>query len=160
MGTFQERIAELRRQVGAGRLTGHIEVNQVYAAWQHFHPEFVHPDGGKAYYLRDPFFAEHTAFMQHLAEKLITENGSEIESAMADNMERASNLVYENAPWEFGDLRASGHPSVERNGELVHDRAPHIHRLSKEELRIKGELSRLLDPERYGYEPSRIRRSV
>jgi hypothetical protein len=87
--------------------------------------------------------------MEHLAESAITEEGSNLEDAMADNMEDMSEQIYLLAPWEFGDLRASGHPSVASGGATVYDRPPNVGRLSEEELRAKGELRELFDPHRY-----------
>lgn len=88
--------------------------------------------------------------MRRLADKAITEEGSALGDAMAHNMEHLSTEgVYIEAPWEFADLRASGHPTVESDGVLIYDRPPHMHRLSAEEIKIKNKLSRLLDPGRY-----------
>jgi hypothetical protein len=149
-GTFGERIDELKRQVGKGHLKGEVEVNQAYAHYQHDHPEFHHPDGGKAFYLRDPLFAGANGYMRNLADKVITEAGSDIETAMAENMESLSTEgVYAEAPWEFGDLRASGHPMVTSDGEKIYDRAPQVARLTEDELRAKGHLRALFDPDRY-----------
>lgn len=150
MGTFGERIQTLRDNVGGGEMVGNVEVDQRYAADQHFHDEYKHPDGGKAYYLRDPLYAKESDFMEHLAEKLLEGDGKEFSSAMMDNMESLSQGVYDEAPWEFADLRASGHPSVTVRGELVHDRAPQCPRLSDGEIAEKRKLSQLIQPDRYG----------
>jgi hypothetical protein len=149
MGTFVGRIQILRDNVGGGTLKGHLEVNQRYAAAQHWHPEWRHPDGGSAYYLRDPFFARITRYMEHLADSLLDEEGKGFSSSMMDNMENLSDAVYEHAPWEFADLRASGHPSVTHNGDTIHDRPPRQPRLTESELKAKHRLSDLFDPERY-----------
>jgi hypothetical protein len=149
MGTFVERIQILRDNVGDGKLTGKVEVNQIYAADQHYHEEYRHPDGGKAYYLRDPLYANVAHYMQHLADGLLEHDGKGFSEAMMDNMEHLSREVYREAPWEFAVLRASGHPYVEHNGEVVHDRPPMMPRLTKEQVRDKQKLSRLFDPTRY-----------
>lgn len=148
-GTFVERITHLMHAVGTGRLRGTIEVDQVYAHNQHEHPEYKHPDGGEAFYLTKPLFEHMAAMMQHLANRAITEDGTAIHDAMADNMERMSREVYLRAPWEFGDLRASGHPSVTQNGEVKYDRPPNVGRLNDAELRVKNRLRYLFDPHRY-----------
>lgn len=149
MGTFFERTDHLMDAVGYGRLEGNIEVNQRYAHYQHEGYDFYHPDGGEAGYLQIPFFERNVKYMEHLAEKAITSEGSDIEEAMADNMEDMSEQVFIHAPWEFADLRASGHPTVTSDGETVYDRAPNVGRLSDEELKAKGELRDLFDPHRY-----------
>lgn len=151
-----ERIDVLRHNVGGGKLEGKCEVNQRYAAYQHFLPELHHPDGGSAYYLRDPFYADHGDYLKHFADKLLADEGRGGSQAMMDGMEKLSDRVFEKAPWEFADLRASGHPSVERDGVVLHDRAPHCARLSDAELREKSRLSRLLDPRRYAREDAAL----
>jgi len=148
-GTFGAGIDHMISQIGRGTLRGELIVDQVYAKYQHEHPEFHHPDGGKAFYLRDPLFASIQDFMRHLANKTVTKEGSEIVSGMADNMEKLSLKVYEEAPWEFADLRASGHPRVKDGRKIVYDRAPHVHRLTASELREKSYLRNLLWPGRY-----------
>lgn len=148
-GTFGERIDHLLDAVGYGDLVGHIEVDQVYSHFQHEGYDFKHPDGGQAGFVVIPFFSRNVKYMEHLADSAITREGSKLEDAMADNMEDMSEQVYLLAPWEFADLRASGHPSVTSDGDTVYDRPPRVHRLSEEELRIKGELRRLFDPDRY-----------
>jgi hypothetical protein len=148
VGTFVGRIQVLRDNVGSGKLTGHLEVNQRYAADQHWHDEYIHPDGGKAFYLRDPLFAQEVENMERLARGVLEEEGKGLADAMMDCMEHLSRGVEIEAPLEFFDLARSGHPSVTHNGEIIKDRAPHRHRLTDEELKIKGRLSHLYDPHR------------
>jgi hypothetical protein len=149
VGTFVDRIQVLRDNVGAGKLEGTVTVDQRYAADQHFHDEYYHPDGGKAYYLRDPLYAGQVQYLQHYADRVLADDGNAGSGAMMDNMEHLSDAVYEQAPWEFADLRASGHPRVEHDGAVVHDRAPHVARLTDSEIAEKRKLSRLIDPHRY-----------
>lgn len=149
MGTFEEGINFLLDSVDGDHITGKVEVDQVYAHNQHEHPEYHHPDGGEAFYLTTPLFAKMPDYMDRLARGAITENGSELTQAMIDNVEDLSLEVYKRAPWEFADLRASGHPMVKADGHTVYDRAPLCKRLTVEDLRIKAELSRLLHPERH-----------
>lgn len=149
MGNFAERIDHLIDAVGYGALAGNIEVNQRYSRYQHEGYDFYHPDGGQAGFVVIPFFERNVKYMEHLAQSAITEEGSKLEDAMADNMEDMSEQVYLLAPWEFADLRASGHPTVTSDGETVYDRPPHVARLSDEELKAKNELRELFDPHRY-----------
>lgn len=148
MGTFLERIDALLKET-PHRVTGHVEVDQVYAHYQHEHPEFHHPDGGEAFYLKTPLYAKADDYLKHVAEGAIDHSGVHVVRAMEENMEDLSLEVYHRAPWEFADLRASGHPIVEVDGVVVYDRAPMVHRLDKEELRIKSHLRYLFDPHRY-----------
>lgn len=78
--------------------------------------------------------------MGKLAARAITPEGSELREAAISAAEDLSDDVFELAPLEFGDLKASGHPSVTDDGAVVYDRAPNVGRLSEEELRIKGHL--------------------
>ena len=150
MSQFTDRLRQFAEDLGVGKVHGQVEVDQVYAHYQHEHPEFAHPDGGKAFYLRDPLF-EHGPkdFMETLAERAVTETGTDVQGGMADNMEQLSLDVYEQAPWEFGDLRASGHPKVTQDDAVLYDRPPNVHRLGPDELRAKGVLRDLFDPDRY-----------
>lgn len=59
---------------------------------------------------------------------------------MADSMEDLSGQVFDHAPVEFFDLRASGHPQVRRAGAVVYDRPPMQARLTEAQLRAKGKL--------------------
>lgn len=148
-GTFGDGIDRLIETVGRGHLKGSVEVDQIYAKYQHEKPELNHPDGGKAYYLRDPLFEKSAEYMQKLADKTITVGGSEIEQGMVEVVEDLSTQVYIHAPLEFADLKASGHPTVESAGAVVYDRAPNVPRLTREELRIKARLRTLFEPGRY-----------
>lgn len=141
--TFFERIDHLSEQVGHGSIEAKVEVDQVYAHYQEVHPEFRHPQGGQAFYLRDGLYENMDRYMGTAAERLVTPEGSEIKTAMKDVSEHLSREVFERAPREWGDLRASGHPTVTDNGEVIYDRPPNVGRLSEEELRAKhraGEL--------------------
>ncbi len=148
-GTFIDRTDMLAAQVGAGPLVGKVEVNQVYAQNQHESTEFNHPDGGKDHFLRDPLFERSMQYGEKLAHSLITENGSDIVQGMIDVVEDLSLQVFVQAPVEFGDRKASGHPTVTDDGQIVYDRPPNMHRLSEEELREKSKISHLFWPSRY-----------
>lgn len=147
-GSFDEGVDRFLATL-PDKVKGFVEVDQVYAHYQHEHPEFHHPDGGEAFYLTTPLFGKVGKFMATLARSAITPRGSDIVDGMMDAMEALSLEVYERAPWEFADLRASGHPYVMADGAIVRDRPPNCHRLSKAELKIKSDLSRLLWPNRY-----------
>lgn len=139
---FFELIDELQEEVGDGHLTGFVEVDQVYAAYQHNGLDLRHPEGGQALYLIAPLLERQRSYMQKLAEAVLKGPG-ELKKAMADGMEDLSDQVYELAPREFHDLRASGHPYVKDGDELVYDRQPYVHRLTEEELRAKDDLRRM-----------------
>lgn len=134
-GDFAARIDELLSDVGDGDLTGRCEVDQIYARYQHEGVEFRHPEGGQAKYLEQPHLQAAEDYMRRLAKSTLEPHG--LVDAMADNMEHLSRAVYDHAPFEFGDLRASGHPTVEDDGHVVYDRPPLVHRLTEDELKAK-----------------------
>lgn len=141
MGTFGARVEELIESVGGGgKLEGRVVVDQPYAQDQHETLAYHHQGGGKARYLGDPLFMSLGHYMQRLANNVL--HGS-LPGAMADNMEDLSKAVFEEAPFEFGDLKASGHPIVKSGGEIYYDRPPAVHRLTKAELDAKQELRNL-----------------
>lgn len=148
-GDFIEKIDGFLAKIEGEKIKGIVEVDQVYAHYQHSHPEFHHPSGGEAFYLQTPLYAKAPQYLSHIASKAVTSSGPQIGDAMSDNMEALSLEVYDRAPWEFADLRASGHPMVEADGAVIYDRAPLCRRLSVDELKIKSELSYLLWPDRY-----------
>lgn len=135
MGTFGDRMEDLARRVGSGELVGRVEVNQVYAKYQHERLDLRHPRGGQAKYLYTPLMMKWRQYLHHLAEDI-----TELPRRMADNAEDLSDQVFEFAPREFHDLRRSGHPSVKDAGSTVYDRPPTIWRLSESELRVKNRL--------------------
>lgn len=145
-GTFVDNIDHLIEQTPKERLSGSVVVDQVYAHYQHEGIGFHHPDGGEALYLKMPLFVKMRGYFEHLG--AAAAHGG-LRQAMIDNMEDLSLEVYHRAPWEFGDLRASGHPSVTEDGQKVYDREPMVKRLSEAELAIKSHLRYLLDPHRY-----------
>jgi hypothetical protein len=146
--TFTERFAELRHRMGLPEnLHGEVEVNQVYAHYQHAHLEFRHPRGGQAYYLTAPLMTHWPVYLEAIARTALDDGG---EREMARAMEHLSGQVELLAPVEFADLRRSGHPRVTRGARTTYDRQPKVHRLTEAELRVKNRL-RKLPPEILGW---------
>jgi len=124
MSTFRDRIEELKRQLGEGHISAHCVVDQAYAQNQHQTVTFVHRHGGRAFYLGAPMEENLVPDLEHIASKVLTTDGSDIESAMIETAEKYSQYVMVNAPKEIDELATSGHPFVERNGVPVYDRPP------------------------------------
>jgi hypothetical protein len=154
--TFFERIDLLAEEVGDDHLIGACEVDQVYAHRQHEELTWRHPEGGQAKYLEQPFLDGAEDHVRRLAKTLLDPGGPTV--GMTEIVEEMARDVFEHAPFEFGDLRASGHPFVVDGGRIltgengksdiagghnVYDRPPAVHRLSEDELRAKGDLRRL-----------------
>lgn len=136
-GTFGARVTELRERVGTGHTIGHVEVDQAYAQYQHEGVEFRHPLGGQAKFLEAPLMERYRDYLARIGRDVLDEG---VVGPMAANMEDLSREVFERSPLEFGDLRDSGHPTVEDDGKTVYDRPPMAHRLSEEELAAKDRL--------------------
>jgi hypothetical protein len=157
-GTFTDRMRALEDQVGPGRLTGSVVVDQVYAKYQELREDLRHPGGGQAHYLQGSLYDDLDAHMQRLTSSLVTEDGSAVRKGMENVAEAVAHGVYERAPFEFGDLKASPHPTVTDDGATIYDRPPMVHRLTDDELRAKGHLRRL--GLGHATDPAAIRRAL
>lgn len=134
---FRDRMEQLREMVGSRERTlrGSVVVDQVYAHYQHEHLEFHHPRGGRAKFLEAPLMEHFREYLKRYADSLLRDGGH---GAMRDAVEHLSDQVELQAPREWGDLLKSGHPMVELGGTVIYDREPKVHRLTKEELRVKS----------------------
>lgn len=140
--SFTERLDELAERVGAGTLRGRVEVDQVYAQFQHEGLDLKHPRGGQAKYLEEPLYAKHGRYLERVADAVLD---GDLVRAMADGMEDLSDEVERLAPVEFTDLRRSGHPQVEDGPLTAYDRPPAQLRLTEQQLRAKAQLRRFGD---------------
>lgn len=140
MARFEDRITQLITQVGGGKLVGSVRVDQVYAKYQHERLDLKHPSGGGAKYLERPLYDESRGIMADLARNVLH---GDLVAVMASGMEKVSRGVFEHAPFEFGDLKASGHPRVKDGGVIAYDRQPMRRRLTKTELRAKSHIRNL-----------------
>lgn len=136
-GSFGDRMRALIEQVGPGEVVATNTVDQVYAKYQELRDDLHHPEGGQAHALQGAVYQQVHPIMQTWAHGLLTERGCELDDAGREVSELIARRYYETAPFEFGDLRGSTHPVVTNNGEVVYERPPGVHRLSKDELREK-----------------------
>ena len=134
-GTFSERIDELRKMVGSGKLTGSVTVSQVYAHRQHEDMSYHHPRGGGPKYLQKPLMDHYRDYISDYAKTVLEDGG---QAAMKRSMEHLSDEVEVTAPREWGDLLKSGHPKVEQDGRTLYDRPPKAARLTEQELKAKS----------------------
>lgn len=139
--SFEAALTKLSEAIGHEPLRGSVEVDQVYARYQHEGLDFKHPRGGQAKYLEQPFYANVPLYMRDIAARVLPRG--DIVGGMADAMEDLSGEVFDKAPIEFLDLRASGHPTVRRGGAVVYDRPPMQARLTEPQLRAKSKLRAL-----------------
>lgn len=148
--SFDAALARLSEAVGIGRIRGSVVVDQVYARYQHEGLDFKHPRGGQAKYLEQPLYSQAPLYMRDLAARVLP--SGDVVQAMADCMEDLSGQVFDLAPIEFLDLRASGHPTVTQGGAVKYDRPPMQARLTEAQLRAKHKLRSIGDiGGAYGY---------
>jgi hypothetical protein len=133
--SFSQRIQELSEQVGHGKLTGRVVVDQIYAQYQHEGLDLRHPRGGQAKYLEQPLLDHREEYLRKVSETVLDDGGK---GGMVRSMEdlAGSGGVAVYAPILFGLLRRSGHPMVESDGKTVYDRPPEQPRATEEELRL------------------------
>ena len=136
-GTFSERIDELRKMVGSGKIEASCEVDQRYAAYQHERLDLRHPRGGQALYLQQPLYENYVKYVEDYAKTVLEDGGH---GAMKRTAENLSDQVEEHAPREFDDLRRSGHAQVTVNGEVTYDRPPKVARLTEAQLKAKSRI--------------------
>lgn len=125
-------LQHLINEVGHGDLQARLIVDQAYAQRQHEELAWKHPHGGRAKYLEGPLLERSDELLRILADSLIDESGSSIESGMVRVAEKMSNFVEENAPHDENahELAHSGHPIVYSDGVTIYDRAPKVPRVS------------------------------
>lgn len=136
-GTFTRRVQDLIDRHSGGALRGEVIVDQVYAKYQHENLSLRHPAGGGPKYLWNAVIFDLPRTMRELAkEALWVDPGI----TMTKAVERWSGGVFDRAPLEFGDLKASGHPRVKEGGKVIYDRPPLAKRLTESEIEAKREL--------------------
>jgi hypothetical protein len=132
------RLGRLAQDIGRARLRGIIECDQIYARYQHETLNLRHPHGGGPKFLWRPLADNHEQWLQHIADKVLTPDGTAIFEGMSDVLEMWSKDAAKAAPIEWGDLRNSMHPTVRQGSRVHYDRAPMARRLTDEELRLKA----------------------
>jgi hypothetical protein len=148
-GEFVNNVGRLLRETPHS-VTGSVVVDQIYAHYQHAHPEFKHPRGGEAFYLSTPLFGKMGEYYRWIADEAITTKGVDLRVGMVRAVEDLSTEVYHRAPWEFDDLRRSAHPTVTEDGTVTYDRLPEVGRLSDADLKAKDHLRYLDERKRRG----------
>src|SRR3954464_10037689 len=137
---FAERMGEVGRVIGVGDLVGHVEVDQVYAHYQHegisrfTGRPLVYHRGGGSHYLQGPLYDHYREYYENVARELLDEHGEGALRAMKKNMENLAAWVSIKAPLEFSNLRQSAHPWVTQAGMVVYNRKPDQRRLDDDEL--------------------------
>lgn len=138
-----ERTAILERQVGHGDLELQIRVSQVYSHYQHtdgilvprqMRRPFIHPRGGKHYFLRDAVRARTRRSFVRLARGCVDQKRNrvvEARSVLNDLITATARAT----PVESGRLRNSGSGKVVDDRRTVYARAQRAPRATAEQLR-------------------------
>jgi len=130
-GSFVERMEELKKLVGTGRIETTIRVDQVYAYRQHQHPEFSHPRGGQAFYLRKALFEVAPQYFARLQQELIRGNVQVLFIRLGEAVAEKSRSY---TPIELGNLRRSDSVVTKVGGRVIYRREAAQRRLSRTEL--------------------------
>lgn len=134
---FLDRADVLIDQVGGGNLEVKVVVDQVYAAFQHEKMDLRHPEGGGPKYLERALYGTVTRNMNSMRAAVLRGDLRDVAVSAGRLIAKKSG---ENAPFEFGDLKASGAVTVKDGGRIYATIPAGVKRLSKQELRIKAHL--------------------
>lgn len=130
-GSFFERTEELKKLIGRGQISGEVKVSQVYARRQHQNPQYAHPNGGQAFYLRDALRGETRPHLQRTAQTLYRGG---IQAEFIGFVERVENKAADLTPEELGTLKGSGSVKVKVGGATIYSRAARVAKLSRTAL--------------------------
>lgn len=132
MGDFVQKIDELLERVGEGKLSGTVQVDQVYAKYQLLREDLNH-SVGNAHYLSRPLNEKHPEYFQRMADRLLDPGG--IVSGMISACESLAGSAATQTPVEAFNLARSGSVTVRDQGAIAYHRPAQQGRLSEEELR-------------------------
>jgi len=130
-GSFEQRMRELGKLVGDGKITTRIRVDQAYARRQHQNPLYTHPRGGGPFFLHNALMTLHRVHIQRVAQELFRGNAQVLYIRFGEDVaQRGSN----DAPIELGNLRRSFAVDVKVGGRTIYRREAAQRRLSRAEL--------------------------
>lgn len=130
-GSFEQRMRELSRLVGDGKITTTVKVDQAYARRQHQTASYAHPRGGGPFFLHNPFMALHRIHIQRVAQELFRGNAQVLYIRFGEDVAQRGS---KEAPLELGNLRRSFSVSVKVGGRFIYRRDAAQRRLSRAEL--------------------------
>ena len=87
-------------------------------------------------YLQQPLMENYRKYLTDYSAQVLKDGGKGAFIDAAENLAEEGGVATR-APVEFGDLRASGHPTVTSDGEVIYDRPPRQHRQTTDELKAK-----------------------
>lgn len=136
-GSFVERMEELSRLVGTGKVETRVKVAQAYAARQERSEFYDHPRGGKAHALRDALFEKHKPHLQRVAQELFRGNTQVLYIRFGEDVAAKYGT---DAPLELNNLRRSAAVKVLAGGRTIYARPASQRRLTRRELNARVRL--------------------
>lgn len=136
-GSFVERMEELSKLVGSGKIETRVRVDQAYAARQERSEFYDHPRGGKAHALRDALFEKHKVHIQRVAQELFRGNTQVLYIRFGEDVSAKYNT---DAPLELNHLRRSAAVKVLASGRTIYARPAAQRRLTRTELNSRVRL--------------------
>lgn len=133
-GSFVERMEELSRLVGTGKIETRVTVAQAYAARQERSDSYEHPRGGKAHALRDALFEKHKPHLQRVAQELFRGNTQVLYIRFGEDV---AAKYGSDAPLELNNLRRSAAVKVLAGGRTIYARPAAQRRLTRRELNAR-----------------------
>lgn len=130
-GSFEERMRELGKLVGDGKITTRIKVDQAYARRQHQNILYAHPRGGGPFFLHNALMSLHKIHIQRVAQELFRGNAQVLYIRFGEDVAKRAS---DNAPIELGNLRRSFAVDVKVGGRFIYRRDADQRRLSRAEL--------------------------
>jgi len=130
-GSFFDRMEELSRLVGTGKIETRVTVSQAYAARQERSEFYDHPRGGKAHALRDALYEKHRVHIQRVAQELFRGNTQVLYIRFGEDV---SSKYSTDAPVELNHLRRSAAVRVLAGGRTIYLRPASQRRLTRREL--------------------------
>jgi hypothetical protein len=135
--SFVERMEELGRLVGTGKIETRVTVAQAYAARQERSDFYDHPRGGKAHALRDAILEKHKVHIQRVAQELFRGNTQVLYIRFGEDV---SAKYGTDAPLELNNLRRSAAVKVLAGGRTIYTRPAAQRRLTRRELNARVRL--------------------
>jgi hypothetical protein len=136
-GSFEERMRELSRLVGQGKITTKVTVAQAYARRQHQNQFYAHPRGGGPFFLHNALMQLHKAHIQRVAQELFRGNVQVLYIRFGENVaDQASG----NTPKELDNLQRSYAVDVKVGGRTIYRREPQQRRMTRAELNSRVRL--------------------
>jgi hypothetical protein len=130
-GSFNDRMTELKKLVGTGKIEASLTVSQAYAQYQHEGVGLAHPRGGEAHFLTNALNATYKELYSRVAQGLFRGNVQQDFIKYTDTLNTAT---ADRTPVELDNLRRSGASAVKVGGRFIYQRAAAQRKLTRSEL--------------------------